>query len=53
MATSRLFTDQEYIDKASSDDWANAFARIENHYFVNEGFMKQGQLLEKKEIDKM
>jgi len=53
MATSRLFIDQEYIEKAAEDDWANAFARIENHYFVNEGFMKQGQLLEKKEIDKI
>jgi proline iminopeptidase len=53
MTTSRLFIDQEYIEKAAMDDWANAFARIENHYFVNEGFMKQGQLLEKSEIDKM
>jgi hypothetical protein len=25
----------------------------ENHYFVNEGFMRDGQLLEKQEIDKM
>jgi hypothetical protein len=31
----------------------SAFARIENHYFINEGFMRQGQLLEKQEIDKM
>ena len=51
MYTSRLYIDQEYIGKAAQDDWANAFARIENHYFVNEGFMKQGQLLEKEEID--
>lgn len=48
----------------------SAFARIENHYFVNDvgrelrfrglrahagvqGFMRDGQLLEKQEIDKM
>jgi proline iminopeptidase len=53
LSTSRLYTDPQMIEKASSDDWANAFARIENHYFVNEGFMRQGQLLEKQEIDKM
>jgi len=53
MNTSRLFIDQEYIEKAAADDWANAFARIENHYFVNEGFMRQGQLLDVQEIDKI
>jgi proline iminopeptidase len=53
MNTSRLFVDKEFIGKAGKDDWANAFARIENHYFVNEGFMRQGQLLESQEIDKM
>lgn len=31
----------------------SAFARIENHYFINEGFMRQGQLLEKQSIDKI
>lgn len=31
----------------------SAFARIENHYFINDGFMRDGQLLEKQEIDKM
>jgi len=53
MSTSRLFIDHDYIQKAEKDDWANAFARIENHYFVNEGFMRQGQLLETREIDKV
>jgi len=53
MSTSRLFIDHEYIARAALDDWANAFAKIENHYFVNEGFMRQGQLLEKQEIDKI
>ena len=31
----------------------SAFARIENHYFVNTGFMRDGQLLEEQQIDKM
>jgi proline iminopeptidase len=31
----------------------SAFARIENHYFVNEAFMRDGQLLDQQEIDKM
>ncbi|KIM33373.1 hypothetical protein M408DRAFT_326105 [Serendipita vermifera MAFF 305830] len=53
MATSRLFVDPGYLAKATEDDWANAFARIENHYFINEGFMRQGQLLEKQSIDKI
>jgi len=53
MATSKLFVDPENIAKAAEDDWANAFARIENHYFVNEGFMRQGQILDVQEIDKI
>ncbi|KAJ6494887.1 proline iminopeptidase [Mycena vitilis] len=53
MATSRLFVDPEYVARATKDDFANAFARIENHYFVNDGFMRDGQLLEPQEIDKI
>ena len=29
----------------SADDFAVAFARIENHYFVHEGWMEDGQLI--------
>ncbi|KAJ3534371.1 hypothetical protein NMY22_g6954 [Coprinellus aureogranulatus] len=53
MATSRLYVDPAYIARAAQDDFANAFARIENHYFVNSGFMRDGQLLEKQNIDKI
>ncbi|KAG6834220.1 hypothetical protein H0H93_011083, partial [Arthromyces matolae] len=53
MATSRLFVDPAYLQRSENDDFANAFARIENHYFVNEGFMRDGQLLEKQGIDKI
>ncbi|KIY42859.1 peptidase S33, proline iminopeptidase 1, partial [Fistulina hepatica ATCC 64428] len=53
MATSRLYVSPEYIARAEDDQFANAFARVENHYFVNAGFMREGQLLEKQEIDKI
>ncbi|MBW0516897.1 hypothetical protein O181_056612 [Austropuccinia psidii MF-1] len=52
-STSRLFVDPEYVKKAYEDDFADKFARIECHYFVNRGWMRDGQLLEKKEIDKI
>lgn len=36
----------EQVDSAHSDPhFALAFARIENHYFVNRGFIDEGQLL--------
>ncbi|KAF9000593.1 proline iminopeptidase [Cyathus striatus] len=53
MSTSRLFVDPAHVAHAEEDKFANAFARIENHYFVNEGFMRDGQLLESQEIDKI
>ncbi|OCB84646.1 proline iminopeptidase [Sanghuangporus baumii] len=53
MWTSKLYVDPDYIARATEDDWANAFARIENHYFVNGGFMRDGQLLEQQETDKI
>ncbi|KAA1073501.1 hypothetical protein PGT21_013922 [Puccinia graminis f. sp. tritici] len=52
-STSRLMVDQEYIKKAYEDDFSDKFARIECHYFVNGGWMREGQLLEKAEIDKI
>ncbi|KAF7796611.1 hypothetical protein EIP86_007793 [Pleurotus ostreatoroseus] len=53
MTTSKLFVDPAQVAQAEKDDWANAFARIENHFFVNGGWMRDGQLLDKQEIDKM
>ncbi|KAF7327686.1 Proline iminopeptidase [Mycena kentingensis (nom. inval.)] len=53
MATSRLFVDPEYLARAEGDEFANAFARIENHYFVNAGWFRDGQLLEEQAIDKI
>ena len=43
----------DYGQKKSKRSALSAFARIENHYFINDGFMRDGQLLEKQEIDKM
>ena len=33
-------------DLHAQDDFALAFARIENHYFVNKGFLAEGQLID-------
>jgi proline iminopeptidase, Neisseria-type subfamily len=43
--TITLLPNQEYSDQFGDDHYALAFARIENHYFVNEGFFEEGQLL--------
>jgi len=53
MATSKLYVDPQKVAEAEKDEFANAFARIENHYFINSGFMRDGQLLDKQEIDKI
>lgn len=44
-ATSKLVVDPEYMKKAEDPKWALAFARIECHYFVNGGWMEDGQLI--------
>ena len=41
------------LDDADADEVLSSFARIENHYFVNDGWMRDGQLLETQSIDKM
>lgn len=44
-STSKLLVDPGLIDKFGSDDFAIAFARIECHYFINNGFMDDDRLL--------
>ena len=44
-STSKLLVDPEMVDHYSDEDFAIAFARIECHYFINKGFMVEGQLL--------
>jgi proline iminopeptidase len=43
--TIRLLPDAALSSTHEADDFALAFARIENHYFVHEGWMEDGQLL--------
>ena len=50
MATSRLFPDPEYLDKAEDLDFAVAFARIECHYFINAIFVDEAYILKNTEI---
>jgi proline iminopeptidase len=38
--TSRLFVDPDYLTRFASESFADAFARIEAHYFVHGGFLK-------------
>ncbi|MEE8869736.1 MAG: prolyl aminopeptidase [Acidipropionibacterium acidipropionici] len=44
-ATTTLAFDEEHITEFAVPDYALAFARIENHYFVNHGFMTEGRLI--------
>lgn len=47
MNTSRLIPDPTYGRErtVNYEEFSLAFARIENHYFYNKGFMKEGQLI--------
>jgi proline iminopeptidase len=40
-----LLPHPEVVDTFSDPHFALAFARIENHYFVNKGWMEEGQLI--------
>ena len=44
-STSTLALDPELVARTGEDEFALAFARIENHYFVNHGFLDEGALL--------
>lgn len=44
-STSKLLVDPTLVDKMGDDEFAIAFARIECHYFANNGFMEAGRLL--------
>ena len=43
--TVKLRPDPNLIDTHGNDAFAIAFSRIENHYFVNAGWMEEGQLI--------
>jgi len=44
-ATSRLEYSQPDVDDAADPPFAVVFSRIENHYFVNHGWFREGQLI--------
>ncbi|MEU6586717.1 prolyl aminopeptidase [Nocardia sp. NPDC046763] len=44
-ATSSLLPQPDRVAESADPRFALAFARIENHYFVNHGFLDEGQLL--------
>ncbi len=44
-ATVNLVTKEAHVREAAADQHAVAFARIENHYFVNDGWFAPSQLL--------
>lgn len=43
--TITLLPNEEFSNQFGDEHYAVAFARIENHYFVNEGFFEEGQLI--------
>jgi len=43
--TITLLHNATYAAQGAEEDYALAFARIENHYFVNHGFFEEGQLI--------
>ena len=43
--TVTLLPDPHVIEEFTSDDFAIAVARIENHYMVNKGWLEEGQLI--------
>jgi proline iminopeptidase len=40
-STSKLFMDPTFIERFAGDEFADAFARIECHYFINKGFFEE------------
>ena len=46
-STSKLFQDKQLMERTGEERFAEAFARIECHYFINKGFLdRENQLLE-------
>ena len=45
-STSKLLPSADMVSRFGGDEFADAFARIECHYFINSGFFRPNQLLE-------
>jgi proline iminopeptidase len=53
-STSCLIPNSDLIARTAGDEFALAFARIESHYFVNDGWLTAGrELLAKANIDRL
>lgn len=51
-STSKLLFDPSFVERFAGDEFADAFARIECHYFINKGFFTEdGWIL--KNVDKI
>lgn len=50
-ATSTLEFSAQHVEEFSDPQFAVAFARIENHYFFNAGWLREGQLID--EVDRI
>lgn len=53
MSVSRVEPAAEDVDKVENDAWGIAHARLEAHYFVNGGFMQDGDLLKEENVEKI
>ena len=53
LATSSLLIDEEELKKVDDEVWVLAHSRIEAHYFMHGAWLEEGQLLKKKNIDRI
>jgi proline iminopeptidase len=44
-STSKLIPDTDIVERFGADEFADAFARIECHYFINKGFFSEDNFL--------
>tara|TARA_B100000683_G_scaffold271148_1_gene311632 strand:- start:545 stop:1522 length:978 start_codon:yes stop_codon:yes gene_type:complete len=50
-SSSKLLVDQDLVEKTADPHFARAFSRIENHYFMNKGFLDyDGWLLDQVDV---
>ncbi|PCG91455.1 Proline iminopeptidase [Penicillium occitanis (nom. inval.)] len=48
-----LIPDEKSFEKINDDQWSLSHALLEAHYFANEGWIEDGQILRKENIDKI
>ena len=53
LSISQLLPNTNIAQKLGEPAWLLAHSRIEIHYFTNRGFMEDGQLLKKENIDRI